>query len=144
MCEPFLHAQGRGRPLGTCKVKDTAEWEPKGLYQRSPLSKSKFTLELLRAAYLLCCTQHPPGVLSVKLFSRNFGQLEGSLSTEKRRSFLMLVIHHSLTLLCQAMQHVQGKQRFSNACKGSLTLGVACLEQATNVSATQVSNKVLA
>ena len=41
----------------------------------------------------------------------------------------MLVIHHSLTLPRQAMQHVQGKQRFSDACKESLTLGVACLVQ---------------
>ena len=105
------------------------EWELKGLTQTCPLSKSRFTLEVLRAAYLSCCSQHPPGVWSVKLFWRNFGQPESSVSTEKHRSFLMLVIHHSLTLPRQALQHVQGKQRFSDACKESLTLGVACLVQ---------------
>ena len=71
---------------------------------------------------LLCCSQHPPGVWSFKFFWSHKIKLEGSVSAEQQRIIAMLVVHHSLALSSQAVQHVYAKQRLSNACNGSLTL----------------------
>ena len=58
MYELLLHPQGKCHPPSTCRMKDTAEWDPKD--ETCALSKSTFTQEVLKAG--------SPGVWSVKFF----------------------------------------------------------------------------